>query len=179
MALINCYECGTEISDQAAACPKCGAAQTKRAKVKATKAAKDKAREEFAKTPEGKKQQRIGLAIMAAVTVGVLWMCSGSGEKNQSVSGSLPQTTPEQEAYTLCKEAIGRKFGDPSRVHFPPMKNHGTPGKEHYFAWGKDNPVIGYESIESTTPTAHTASCITNASGTTITGLTFDGKDVN
>ena len=69
MAIIQCYECGADVSDQAQSCPHCGAVQSKWARVKAEQKAKTQAAIEYAKTPEGKKKQRIKFAAFAAIAV--------------------------------------------------------------------------------------------------------------
>ena len=44
MAIIQCYECGADVSDQAQSCPHCGAVQSKWARVKAEQKAKTQAK---------------------------------------------------------------------------------------------------------------------------------------
>lgn len=70
MALIKCSECGKDISDQATACPNCGAPL-----VKATPAG----------TKEKRKTSPIAWAAAAAIIVGLLWYSQSREYKEQSL----------------------------------------------------------------------------------------------
>lgn len=169
MALVKCYECGADVSESASACPSCGAGLTKKARAKAEKLAKKKEREEFLKTPAGKRQQRIGLAVMGGIAALGLWMCSG---------GSKQEIDPiTAKAVTLCRDTIAKKLPSEKPLKFGKANNFSTAGKEYFFAWGNDNSIISYG--QNDTATANTASCTTNADGTAITSLTINGKDAD
>ena len=99
MAIIQCYECGADVSDQAQSCPHCGAVQSKWARVKAEQKAKTQAAIEYAKTPEGKKKQRIKFAAFAAIAVVFLILMATRGE-NKGAMNEKPAAAaipPEQK----------------------------------------------------------------------------------
>ena len=86
MAMIKCYECGADVSDQAQACPHCGAVQSWQARAKAAQKAKIQASIEYNKTPEGKKQLRIKRIAGAIAAVAILIMAARCGANRSKTS---------------------------------------------------------------------------------------------
>lgn len=186
MALINCYECNAEISDQAAACPKCGAAQTKRAKASAAKAVKAKERQEFAKSPKGKRQQRIGLLATMVIVAGLLWTCSSSNKPTRQDTSQTSAATPAKpaapaamksiDALFMCQKAFKLIAKDPEKANIPYVPDMGS-GSESYFAWGGSTKMMRMRNglgLEVAT----SGSCIVDRNARRITSLTLDGKSI-
>lgn len=120
--------------------------------------------------------KKVFLLILVLIAV-FIWRL-GQYDPNAPRTASAPQQSAGERAFELCKNEIAGQFGDPPRTLVPAAKDFGTPGKDHYFAWGNDNKVGGYGSIDSKTATLHTASCITNAEGTSLSSFTFDAKTI-
>lgn len=86
MALITCYECSTEISDQAAACPKCGAPQSKKMREAA-----------YAKTPEGKKQKLNVLVFWLMLVALVIAIVAYNVSRSMSVPRGTASAAPASD----------------------------------------------------------------------------------
>lgn len=102
MALIKCAECGKEISDQAVACPGCGAPVSGVAKVELAAPAKQQ-----------KKAPKLWLWIPLAA-LGVWFVIA-------AVSPPSPETKErmrQQDAIELCWKDQGRKSHDPGTARF-------------------------------------------------------------
>lgn len=168
MALITCYECGAEISDQAKTCPKCGAGQTKRARAAADKKAKRAAALAFAQTPEGKRKKRRDLFVGLLVLAGIFLAFRACARKDVA--------PPEaQQAFRLCANTIKQQLPG---ANVPLAVARMSKG-EIYFAWPGDKPDTTISAKNASgAVTGHTASCITGADGSTITVLTLDGKAI-
>ncbi|WP_225784231.1 zinc-ribbon domain-containing protein [Xenophilus sp. Marseille-Q4582] len=181
MALINCTECGKQVSDKAAACPRCGAP------VETPPPAGDG--EAYAGTfpdmaehgaalkkyaAEQKKTKRnfwIGMAFLAAIIIG---SCSAGSGKNSGPSA--PRAFDSSDALVMCQMALKRIARDPDKAEIPYVVDHGS-GDEAYFAWGNSTKMARMRNGLGL-DVATTASCTVSKSQKRITSLTLDGKTI-
>lgn len=86
MALINCPDCGTQVSDRAAACVKCGApiAALTGQSVQPTEAPHVQTIEQTGKVYKG--QQALGVV---AIVVGIIMMMAGDSGSGANVFGAI------------------------------------------------------------------------------------------
>lgn len=113
MALIKCIECGTEVSDSAQACPKCGApvAPSVKAVQRATKAAnKAKRKAEWKARPWWQKL----LMYLVAFASFVIFARSCDA----ILSKPTVPTPPAKMARWLCEDYIRKHLDDPDSLEF-------------------------------------------------------------
>lgn len=159
MALINCQECGAQISDQAASCPKCGAPVA-------------------AKAP--KKEESSGrLSVLKWVFMGIIglvvFQCVQDSNR-AATSSSAPKEMDSMDALFLCQTALKRASRDPEKAEVPYVPDMGK-GKESYFAWGSSTKMARMRNgfgLEVAT----SASCTVDRPTKRITSLTLDGKSI-
>ena len=133
MAIIKCYECGADVSDQALTCPSCGAAQSKKAKAKAAKETKRQERLAYANSPAGKRKAKIMMLFVAALVVLVIvGRCAGN-EQKQERQAAQQALTPEQKIAAGAVEKY-------TKVSHPKMHK----------AWGND----GLQRVNDLAPKA-------------------------
>lgn len=102
MALIACRECGKEISDQAPACPHCGAP--------VAKAATNKYGAPGVRSKNSLWPAVVSLSILAVIAVS----CSKlGGEQKQQ------ERDYEFDAKMACKQEIKKRLNDPGSAEFP------------------------------------------------------------
>lgn len=90
MALVKCHECGTEISNTATACPKCGV----RAK---------------------NSVNTIGALLGVAVAGGLLWFFFGGGIEQQTAK-DIQEIHNKVAADTLEQYQIAKRGGDKTQI---------------------------------------------------------------
>jgi DNA-directed RNA polymerase subunit RPC12/RpoP len=164
MALIACRECGKEISDQAPACPHCGAPQL------------SKKTNKYDVPPGGKPAPVLPILIAGAVIVAAIaGALSLAKSPNGSGSGSA-DSFDWNDALVMCQHALKRISRDPEKANVPYVENKGT-GDNYLFVWGPSTKMarmrngLGLEVATS-------ASCRVSHSEKRITALILDGKEV-
>jgi len=103
MALVKCGECGEQISDKAAACPKCGAPATK------------------PKAPPAKTSgcAMVVLASILALAFGsILTTMSGSGQKSTAAPSANDQRNKEEAWIDAGKDSVRAKLKDGGSAEF-------------------------------------------------------------
>lgn len=161
MALIECAECGKEISDKAAACPHCGAPPAS------------------TNPPEPIKKKPPTAPVWLQVVVGlflayVIVSCAVGGDKG---SGSTSATSfGWNDALTMCQSALKNASRDPEKASVPYVENQGS-GDEYYFAWGASTKMARMRNGLGS-EVAASASCTVSHSQKRITSLTLDGQTI-
>ena len=161
MALIACRECGKEISDQAPACPHCGAPAS----------AAQLAVQPVKKPPTAPVWLQVVIGLFGAY---LIVSCATGGNKNATTSSGA--AFDWNDALTMCQLALKKASRDPEKADVPYVENMGK-GDDYYFAWGSSTKMarmrngLGLEVATS-------ASCTVSHTQKRITSLTLDGKTI-
>ena len=98
MALINCYECNKEISDQAKSCPHCGAVPIKpRADTSA------------------------GVAVLVVFTISMILIFSFANMNSKS-SSNKSSTPSNSQVIVFAKESVRKQLREPESAEFRDIK---------------------------------------------------------
>ncbi|GEM_PF-1743372 len=105
MALVSCKECGKEISDQAAACPSCGAPVAKGAAQPAVP------------TPVGQRKVGCGTVIVVLLVLGAIFVAILM-VMNPEDPAVREERWRKKDAIELCWKEYERKSLDPATKRF-------------------------------------------------------------
>lgn len=162
MALFKCAECGKKVSDQAAACPSCGAPVTK----EMIKAAKS--------------NFSLGKLVLVGFFGLMVYQCTQIASRDTSPTASSTNAAPDimssASAQVLCEIAIKRLSRDPEKAEVPYVSDIGS-GTTSHFSWSTNTKLTRMRNglgLEVGTP----ASCTVDRANKKITSLAFDGKQL-
>ena len=171
MALIECGECGKQISDKAVSCPGCGAPVstgiTTDNNVVQPKIATE------AKHKQG--SSPITFGIVALVAIFILARCVSGGD-DKTGGGAATRDFDWNDALTMCKMTIKKASKDPEKADVPYVANHGS-GDEFRYVWSSSTKLTRMRNglgLEVGVP----ASCTVSRSQKRITSLIVDGQKV-
>jgi len=162
MGVLECRDCGENVSDRAPACPRCGGPMA-------------------APVNGGAGENRLLSALKWGggifATAWLLSLCTdgGGGTKGAPAAKASAGMT-ESRALLLCQEAFKRLAKDPEGARVPYVANQGD-GREFYFAWGAQTTMMRMRNglgLE----VAVSGSCIVDAASGRITSLTMDKKSI-
>lgn len=102
MALMQCPECGKDISDKAECCPSCGAPNTSINKSSTIP------------TPTKPASKRFGCGIIAIVILVGLYFIGNSGQNNNGTGSSTQSSSADSSVpeYTLSAENLFRRYSE-------------------------------------------------------------------
>ncbi|MEJ5031955.1 zinc ribbon domain-containing protein [Comamonas sp. MYb21] len=169
MALINCNECGKQISDQASSCPHCGApvaGNPAAPSVAAPSVAATSLAAETVKNPSTFKYILYGTFV---VVVAISCMSGGK-------TSNTPREFNANEAIFLCQHAIKQVSRDPEKAEVPLVSNVGS-GDEYVFVWGPQTKLTRLRNglgLEVGVP----AVCKVSHTKKNMTSLSVDGKTI-
>lgn len=159
MALINCSECGKQISDQASRCPNCGAPVAPAA-------------QPIAPAPtEVKKSSTFKYILYGTFVVVVAISCMSGGKKSDK-----PREFNANEALFLCQYAIKQASRDPEKADVPYATNIGS-GDEYVYQWSPRTKLVRLRNgmgLEVGVP----AICKVSHSQKKVTSLSIDGNHI-
>lgn len=164
MALINCNECGKQISDQASSCPHCGAPVA--GNPAAPSVAATSLAAETVKNPSTFKYILYGTFV---VVVAISCMSGGK-------TSNTPREFNANEAIFLCQHAIKQVSRDPEKAEVPLVSNVGS-GDEYVFVWGPQTKLTRLRNglgLEVGVP----AVCKVSHTKKNMTSLSVDGKTI-
>jgi len=101
MALIECSECGHQVSDKANTCPQCGAP-----------VGAEEGSEVQSEQAQGKNKVTGIIALL--VLIGVVYVCSSSGD-----GGGAEAEHSELAAWVMCQQFVEDKLKSPKSADFP------------------------------------------------------------
>jgi len=110
MALINCPECGQQVSDKAESCPSCGVGIA--AKPEAGKT------DQPTKEADNAKETAQGCAIMIVIMAALVWWVWPSGNSDSDSSRPRPEHSASG-AYVMCQDFVEKRLRAPSTADFP------------------------------------------------------------
>lgn len=164
MALINCKECGKQISDQASSCPHCGAPVAGNPPAASATVA-PLAAESVRKTSTYKYILYGTLVLLVAIS------CMGGGK-----TSNTPREFNATQAIFLCEHAIKQVSKDPEKAKVPMVSNVGS-GDEYVFVWGPQTKLTRLRNglgLEVGVP----AVCKVSHAQKKMTSLSVDGKTI-
>lgn len=164
MALINCKECGKQISDQASSCPHCGAPVAGNPPAPSATVA-PLAAESVRKTSTYKYILYGTLVLLVAIS------CMGGGK-----TSNTPREFNATQAIFLCEHAIKQVSKDPEKAKVPMVSNVGS-GDEYVFVWGPQTKLTRLHNglgLEVGVP----AVCKVSHAQKKMNSLSVDGKTI-
>jgi len=149
MALIQCSECGKQISDKAISCPGCGApgmakgvdaSPTKQPAATSNDSARPTAEDLYAstfpdtKSGEPKKMGPIGWVVTLGIAVAI-GSCMFGGSSKQAANANRAGTDiSDSKALSLCKQAIRLVSRDPDKAEIPYVAPSRI-GSDYVYTW--------------------------------------------